>query len=444
MISTRARIRGWLGGLIAVGVATCASAAVSTLPFTDGFETNVVDDPPSDAYWTTNGEGSVKVSATAPSTPEGNNTCMVYGDTLTLHSSYASRSNVWLKFFALPAAYDDETNRPSVDAASAAIYLSTSGVLYAYADTNGGDGWTSVTSDLSTAATQWHGFNVHLDYVNTNYDIYYLSGSTVTGNMSLLTPTPLKMSSTHSNRLNQFSIQSGATTYVDAVAFVGGGIPVVTGQSSSPNVVAPATITIASESDAAALVDYFGILGSKLEAEAGDMLGQALGDTGQISIWDPATGFNRYTYHTAAGFWEHTTGTRPDADGLLLSNLVGLWVKSGATGVRPVTGVGALGPVGSMALTPGKWNFVQWPHSAVNFVSGVLQGGSLGLSTLTNGAYICVPGPGSSGDYDRIVYKDAKWYLGGSLYNGTVSKGQGFWYLPAPDALGGNYAPTKN
>jgi hypothetical protein len=428
-------MRGWLGGVVAVGFAVCANGAVTTLPFSDGFETNALGGPPSSTYWATTGEGTVQV-VTSPTPPEGTNSCLVSGDTLKINSDYATRSNLWVKLFCKPTAYDDSAGQPTASDCSAAFYVNTNGVLYAYADTNGAglNGWTDIKSGLNT--NSWHGFMVHLDYSNRLWDIYHVSGSSTSAPMVIVNTVPLRMPTSHSNRLWQAAISSGGSTYVDAFSIVNGRVALSQSTASPTSVHAVAEYTMprgaAAREFLLACISPGGV--GLANSEFGDNLLAALDNLDKVHILFPATGWN--VYKKAAGVWTKFSGGGPDPNGVVITRTMGFWIESVAGGNMNITAGVALYN-NSTPVNPtvddtenDRWTYLTWPYEDRQ-VNDPVKG--LGFTTLngTVAGDLLFLYRASDGGYTRLWWSAANgWWMkgGGKATADQILKGQGFFY----------------
>jgi hypothetical protein len=362
---------------------------------------------------------------------------MVSADALSLSSTVGTATNVWIRLFCKPTAYDDSAGQPTASDCSAAFYLSTGGVLYAYADTNGasagGDGWTNVATGVST--TDWLGFSVHLDYDAQLWDLYYTAGSTAAP-MTRLNAMPMPMSNQQSNRFWQATISSGGTTYVDAVTIVKGYIELAENTPSPTNVQAVASLTLNRGAAARTIARYFGSSGSGLAQEIGDLLNRALNVNDTISIWFPDMGLNGEwgEYRNDGNGWTRMGLTGPTWDQVRLTRTTGIWIDSSATGQTNAVGVAPYDIVApSNAVVHGSgtgngWNYFQWPY-------GIRQVND------TNKGLGFTPGAGdllfvyrtADQSYVRLWWKAGTgWMMGGSKSTAEqVEEGIGLWYKRA-------------
>lgn len=437
MISKQADMRCWVSTLIAVGLVAAGFTAdvfgAATYGYTSQFEASEGYTPVGSVPgipWSTAGTG-VKVSSTAAA--QGSQSCSIEDDsTLTLGDITDARKNVWVKMFVKPALYDDDSGGPAMDGdttTSAALYVNKDRELYAYVDKGSGNGWLYVATLDSSA---WYGFQVHLDYNTGYYDVYRVYGTDQTAVMDNLTSgasSHLKMATTKRTSLQSFSVKSGDLAYVDGVSVIGGGMTVAAGTATSPTVENPATITITSGSELGALVKYFGTVGSKLQGEAGDMLGQGVGVEGKIYVWN-VTKQQYAIYEWGGSSWTELGSVGPAPAALVLTPLMGLWISpaTGMTYPKAVVGVGAMAASGSIDVVGGgNWNFVQWPKAtALTFVNGVP--GGLGFEP-ASGDYLFIPRSNDSPIKLRWTGSLWKWY--NTAYSGSLAQGKGFWILRA-------------
>lgn len=410
-----------------------ASAQVASYPYTDGFESDAVGALPATfgSTWTTNGEGAVYV--TNNTYAGGTKSCHVFGDTLNLNTAVTTPSNLWIRMFCKPTAYDDAGGaQPSATNCSAAFYLSTGGVLYAYADTNGlgtagGNGWTNVATGVPT--NQWLGFAVHLDYSNQLWDLYYTTGSTGAPLIKGYGP-PLVMSTQHSNRLWQTSISSGGTSYVDEVTIASGFSTLSGGAASPTNVQYLNSMTLSRGMGAMTVARYFDASSDALSQELGDILSRALNTNDQVRVFHgDLSQWGIYSNKLTYWSWKSDPSGKSAAN-THITRTTGFWLDdTSATGVVSVVGFAPYNTVDPTNTTVygsgvGGWNLFQWPYSArsVNAVPG------LGFTSAAAGDLIFVYDQAQR-KYIRLWYKAGSgWMQGGSLSSYVLQQGQGFWF----------------
>lgn len=432
-------LRGMAAGLVALLVtSTVAVAQVDSYPYTNGFESDTIGAKPAPygTTWTTNGDGAVYV--TNNTSAAGSKSCHIFSDALNLNTSYSTRSNVWLRIFCKPTAYDDAGGaQPSAANCSAAFYLSTSGVLYAYADTNGlvtggGNGWTNVASGIPT--NQWLGFVVHLDYFNQLWDLYYTTGSTG-ATMTKAYSAPLLMSTQHSNRLWQVTVSSGGTSYVDEVSIANAYTELSSGSASPTNVQYLYALTVSRGMGARTIAKYFGPTSDTLTQELGDVLTRVLNENDQIRLFfSDRNQWGIYSNKLTYWSWKSDPSGKSPAN-THITHTTGFWLDdTTATGTVNVVGFAPYNttdPTNTTvygSATAGGWNLFQWPYSArsVNGTPG------LGFASAGAGDLIFIYDEAKR-KYVRLWYKAGTgWMQGGNAPSSYVlQEGQGFWYKRA-------------
>jgi hypothetical protein len=212
--------------LAVISLLAARGVASTSLPYLDTFEAG---------SWSVAGPWSVAGGGTAVGSADyllqGTKSVKIDNAALTLNvTADVKNNNAWVQVYARPVPGSDDPPAPAASV-SGAFYLKNDGKLRAYGNFTG-DKWETV-HDFGSVPSGWMGFILHIDYVNQAWDIYENSG--VYGSpMTRLNTGPILFPTTAGAPANMtaFTVQSGGSTYIDAVGVARGG-PAVPGSSLS-------------------------------------------------------------------------------------------------------------------------------------------------------------------------------------------------------------------
>ncbi len=183
-----------------------AAGSATALPYQDGFEypKYSLGPLPTTGAWSTNGGGSVTVT-NSPTPASGNQECKVSDlqVTLSIDQSKGVYTNTWWQFWTRPTLYDDDGgNSPPTNfsAVAGVFYVTTGGAVRAYGYNSGGgtNEWTSLTSAGYVSTNGWIGFQVHMMYASSNWDLW-ITTTTNWANATKLNSSPLVFASGSAN-----------------------------------------------------------------------------------------------------------------------------------------------------------------------------------------------------------------------------------------------------
>ena len=425
-------MKTYVGIVLAVGLLCgfqMGAAAATTIPFQDGFESSAPGAP----AWIIAGGGTV--ARDTGQGIEGTYVCIVSNDTLTLTLTpgYYS-SNVWVQVYSKPVPSEEE---PTVSGVSAAFCLTTNGNLRAYVS-DGGDKWETLVGSLDTNA--WYGFAAHLDYANTNWDLYY-TASSYGAVMAMANSAPLGMPSDKGDELTEFVVESGRDALIDAVVASVGYGTVESGVVSPAHAAGKVNVNMSSFPVGGGM--HSGNLGgyftddtaANLANDGGAVLLCALSIGDKVHFWDPAAGsFDTFTVVGPSKAWS------PSPSGNANQNLkptTAYWVETSSAGTPECTDETYFAPhddstpvavtlygTGSSA---GGWTAVAWPYAARRQSEGLgwgfpaVSGDTIFVSDTTSG-------------YVMLRYSGSEWtYLGASA-SYRFAQGQGMWYYRSTGA----------
>lgn len=409
---------------ILFGCATAATASVTTFPYTSGFEGagEVLGNMPTGTVWTKTGTGTANVSNNTAAA-DSKSVC-INDAALTLNvDSAANGTNMRVRLFCKPYAYDNGSADPEIGTGSRAVFfLTTGGVIRA----RNGTGWTNLVSGLST--NQWYGFIVTLDYTRGLWDLYYTNGQYVAGSgMTKLNGNPLLMVAGANSALTNVTVSSGNSAYVDEFAVDRGYTVLVAGTPSQSAVQYVASLNLQPSMLAREITRYFDSTCDGLDQELGAALARALsGDpNAKLHVYFPSQG-GMSVYNVVLGAWNRDTGSGPLPAGVRLSRTTGFWIETTLSGLRTVD---ALVPPSTAALSDvtlsGAWNMLAWPYADRGVNNGVNDNTGLPTSGLI---YIYRPGQ----SWLTLRFKSGVGWTSG---RGTTTsmqelqKEQSFWFL---------------
>lgn len=340
---------------------------------------------------------------------------------IAIADTNTSTTNVWIQLYMKPSLVG---SAPAVLGASqvAGFCIRTNGDLLAFSS----EGWTNTATITKVPTNHWLGFAIHLDYLNTNWDLYVDTNGVYGMTMKRAHSTNLCFNASASSRTNLGHIivtNNAATTgYVDAVAATFASTNV--GNPFLTNLVT--ADRLAGRLNPASMPPYsytnMGLLENTLSGEIGLDLRQALATNDKIQVY--SNGMNVYKLD-AAFTWQWESGAI--ITNLHINKAMGMWIQRFA-GVDSVafypysnmpTMIANVTIYGTNAVVNG-WNQLASPFTDVRIPNGGgVNGYLLDNATVGDRMYI-----GSR----RIYWNGSSWREGVSNATVELTPGQGFWY----------------
>ena len=407
--------------LVAVVMSVCVSGAraAATLPHSEGFESGWSSANP----WSDSGSGSV--ASDSSTSAEGSASAKIDQHVLIFSADDSENyTNIWIQIFGKPVPSEDA---PTVSGVSGAWCVTTSGLLRAYTSA----GWETVKTGVPT--NQWLGFMVHLDYGNTNWDIYYTAGS-VLAPMELVNASGMGFPAGYSNEFFTFEIESGSgAAYVDAFDATLGYFGVEDTVESPDEVLERDGIDLVTGGGMAMtdLAQHFCAGNNTLGGPLGMILRAALEPGDRIMIYNPVSeNFDIYT--AGIPLW-----VEAGANDVVITATTGFWIDTVTSGLDPLVGedtymaacdVADLAiPVATLNGT-GKtgWTALAWPFTDTRQVN---TSPGFGFATAVGDDAIMIYNTATR-QYDMLRWRNetSEWWYQGSAAHQTLSEGQGFWY----------------
>ncbi|MDI6774260.1 MAG: hypothetical protein QME60_02530 [Verrucomicrobiota bacterium] len=128
--------------------------------------------------------------------------------TLSLTSTNPPGTNVWCLIYMKPASYGTNT---TVMTDTCRFYVSTDGLLWAYSGTSTTNLMTGIPSNT------WLAFAMHMDYLNTNWDLYVSTNGLYGSSLVRANSGPMYFYTNYPSSFTNLTVQTASTTYVDVV-----------------------------------------------------------------------------------------------------------------------------------------------------------------------------------------------------------------------------------
>jgi len=351
---------------------------------------------------------------------------------LTISDADTDGSNVWCQVYMKPILYSGMPDSDLAGTNAAAFCVTTDGDLLAYSS----NAWTNVGS---VPTNQWLGFAVHLDYANSNWDIYVFSNASYYKQGRLFTkmndtPMGFNTNSPAKSEFVQMVVTNGSTdsTYLDALAV---SLGVSNCAATLMNVVGVdrlANQTFMSGTPPYDYGDQSLTAGKELSLALSrnlDGTNDTLASADQFRFMDSTAGWSWYSLN-ASEDWEWQAGALP-ANARLYPGTA-LWMQRKGTRDAATFYPYVSEPsytdttiYGTNNGTHKGWNFLAWPYTrqdrSVNAGAGQLG--------LTEGAgckiYIY-----EDNRYIKLWWNTGAnaWYQGRSPSTYVLKTGQGFWF----------------
>lgn len=362
---------------------------------------------------------------------EGTRALSITGGCVELSvATNAAPSNRWFRIYAKPTLYDGiAENLPAGE--TGGFYVDTEGKLMVYSS----NAWTNVMSNLPT--NSWIAFAVHIDYANSNWDIYVNTNGTYNGaynvEMQKANIEPLLFSTNvSSSSVFTITITNGASlpSYLDLVA-------IAPGYTNCSTVLTNLAVydRLAGRSVSVGIPPCGYYTNSPLsntlhaDAELGNDLARGLLCYDTIRVF--TTGWNVYKLD-AFGVWQKATAGSLDPQDMHFGDTMGFWLER--TGGRntvvfyPYAGKRSGYPGTSViyALTDSinrGWTALTWPSGFTNEPAstgwdfGPIAGSGDEIYVYENYSY-----------YRKFYWDGTRWKEGQQPATYIMKSGQGFWY----------------
>jgi hypothetical protein len=429
-----------------LGATVVASAAVTTYPYTSGFESDTVGQLPSGGVWTKTGDGTTTVSNNTI-VAAGTKSCCINDAALTLDVDSASNDKVVrVRLFCKPVAYDTQSGDPTVDAGSrAAFFLTTEGKIRVY--TSGG--WSELATGFSV--DQWYGFLVTLDYDKGLWDLYYTNGQYAVGSgMTRLNVNPLTMATGDANtELTKVTVSSGTSAYVDEFSVDKSYSSLVAGVPSQPAMQYVSSFVIQPGMASREILRYFDSTSDGLLQECGALLLRALNLGDKIHVYfpdivAPADRWGIYEKKDVAGVvrWVWTSSpSGKDRDQVHLTPNTGMWIETTLSGSVTVSGFAPFITAGSVATSvSGEWTMLSWPWAPRNVNNGTLD--NLGFSP-RNGDKLFIFRAITQPYLTLTWQTGVGWKAGSGAVSYSISREQGMWFYNSLPGVEKTWNPAQ-
>ena len=352
---------------------------------------------------------------------------------LTISDANTDGSNVWCQIYMKPVLYSGTPDSSLAGTNAAAFCVTTDGDLLAYSSTT----W----SNCGTVATnQWLGFAVHLDYANSNWDLYasaaaYYSPGRLFTKMND-TPLGFNNASPAKAEFAQMVITNGSTdsTYVDAMAV---SLAIRKCDATLTNLVAVDRIANASSMCGVPPYDYADKslnAGTTLSLDLSRNLDGANNDPDiaeTIRFFDATNGWSLCILDASTN-WQSQVGV--DEVDARLKPGIALWMDRG--GVRDAVTFYPFAdePTYTATVLYGTnnavhrgWNFLAWPY--VRETRSVNDAAGLGF-TESAGCKLYIY---EDNRYRKLWYNTSAsaWFESRSQSSYQLKPGQGFWFYRA-------------
>ena len=354
--------------------------------------------------------------------------------TLTIQDANTDGSNVWCQVYLKPVLYSGTPDSSLAGTNAAAFCVTTDGDVLAYSSTS----WSNVGS---VATNQWLGFAAHLDYANSNWDLYVSTNAVYYSPGRLFTKmndTPLGFnnSSPAKAEFAQMAITNGSTTatYVDALAV---SLGITNCASTLTNVAAMDRLANQTFICGTPPYDYSDTsltAGNDLSLALSRNLDGANNDTSVadgLRFFDVAEGWSWLTLDASTNWQSQAGVTAANAD---LTPGMAMWMQRkgsrDAVAFYPFVSPPSYGSTllyGSNHAVHRGWNFLAWPY--IRPSRSVNDGAGLGFTPIA-GCRIYI--------YENDRYTKLWWNANASAWwesrtesSYVLKPGQGFWFYRA-------------
>jgi len=389
-----------------------AAHGQTNVPFSEGFQGYAVDATVDSGAWIA--PGLAPAVKDSPVSPDATDRLLYSPDQITLQLATDGvpelYSNMWWSAYA---QVRQQTNEPAIDGAGAAFFVTDTGDLKAYSNSQ----WAVVKTGLPTSG--WIRFAVHLDYGSKRYDIYRGEAPYTDGNpLTLQNAAPIPFNSAYtSNELTQ--VDCSGETYLDKVSVVRGNLQSI--DTSAPSV-ANAKIGEEQEEDVAlsgnllsgGALRYFGGA-STMAGPFGNALASALENGDQVGVYIPASGWVTLIADGAGGWSAGTPGS------INIGPSTGFWLNLTDTNPRIAKYASAYDTEDTHTDDAPVTIAVGWNLLSLPFTVGNKSLGSMNLPSGT-GDIVAV---NTGGKTYQIRVFNGSWRPNASV---TVPAGGGFWY----------------
>lgn len=419
-------------GILLTQISFGASSA--SLPFGDGFERTVGDSLAGE--WEIN--SGVAIITNSPLL-SGAGTNLAYSSvdlTLNVADGTPDYTNVWWTGYAKVTAQDDSESSPSVGTNVAAFYVNTSGALKAYSTND----WVTVATGLSVSS--WHGFSVHLDYLNDTWDIYKSAASFSFGDsFSKQNSYPLGFNTSASQtKFQEFNVTG--ETYMDEVAVNIDSLATPVDDSTASTSVNASVELYLNGNLTGLLSQYFSEADSTMDGPLGDALKGALVVGDKVHVYTPSHASDWYVFERQAdgAAWDKT----PADVNPTIYLTTGIWLELvDGTNRQPAMTVSydtlttpADVTVNGTTGDGNGWTSLAWPET---FSKGFGTPADLQFPAAQNGDIIWLFEQLQSGrmGYRRIKWDATRWEdNNGNATTALLTQGKAFWYFRNTSADG--------
>lgn len=401
-------------------IAPLAVFSAVNLPFHDDFETDLssftVDD--------NSGEGAAVLSTAQKIS--GSQSVSVSNAVLTLEGNANDYTNVWVRFYSKPVAYDDADGSPSVGTNACVFYVNTNSMLKAYSN----DTWVTVAADVPV--NSWIGLAAQVDYANQTWSLYYETAGVYGSELTRANPKPLAFNTAYNcnltpDQLVAFAVDSGLQAYVDGMSLSIGSAAVSDSETAK---VAVDVLDLASDRGV-----MRGIPGHTFAAGDDDLASSsALGayllglmnEGDKLYVQDGGT--VGVLTKNAEGDW--TTSLTPSD--IKIRPTTGLWILRDATALTTAfrsydSTESATNTVvfGADHGASGGWTLLAWPLTASAANTSTTDWGFDGQAENNDRLYIFDE---DTGGFKMLYYRNNAWRDGPNAASYQITPGQGFWY----------------